>query len=132
MRPSCMYCYPSSQTAALLILKCPTKQSPKKVSTRDGRWGQESPPSPTSLGPSIMPQKTISKERANKGWPKRKSILASNAPDISRTLYEWDAICPRMTDGAARNTLFCLANNETRGRLWMGNSFRTPFIKINT
>ncbi|GIX84757.1 hypothetical protein CEXT_401441 [Caerostris extrusa] len=76
MRPSCVYHYSSSQTATLLILKCPTKQSPKKVPTRGDR--------------------------------KEKTLLAFHSPCPPRHPSDplsVDVICPRMSDGAAGNSL---------------------------
>ncbi|GIX84772.1 hypothetical protein CEXT_401521 [Caerostris extrusa] len=71
-----MYYYSTSQTATLLILKCPAKQSPKKVP----RGGQREKQSCLAFHP--------------------------NAPDIPLTLYQWDALSPRMTNGAAGNTVY--------------------------
>ncbi|GIY68224.1 hypothetical protein CDAR_301821 [Caerostris darwini] len=74
-----MYYYPSSQTAALLILKCPTEQSVKKVPTRG-----------------------IRREKNN-------HRIKELPPLMPLTIYQWDAISPRMSDGAAGNSLLFLS-----------------------
>ncbi|GIX84770.1 hypothetical protein CEXT_401511 [Caerostris extrusa] len=53
-----------------------------------------------------VPHKTISEEGANEGAEERKTIPAfENPTPNSLTIYQWDAICPRMSDGASGNSL---------------------------
>ncbi|GIX81824.1 hypothetical protein CEXT_214401 [Caerostris extrusa] len=106
-----MYYRSSSQTAALLILKCHTKQSPKKVVTRGGQEKNNDgiqdvldisrtihyldaiSPRMTDGAASLSPNpqvshKTFSKEGANKGRPKREKNNPGIPPRCPRHLSD--------------------------------------------
>ncbi|GIX84758.1 hypothetical protein CEXT_401451 [Caerostris extrusa] len=56
-------------------------------------------------------QQEVTEEKNNPGIPPQ-------CPHIPRTFCHWYAISPRMSDGAAENTLFCSTSYDTRGRWW--------------